>query len=601
MTELTTLNALSQVLNQAEDVRDALEASLRHVVDMMQLNTGWIFLRDEHSIFRLVARYGLPPAIDYPGPAWNDSCDCQDMCNDGKLTKAVNMVRCSRLRYAIGDKRGLYQHASVPLLLGNELLGILNVATTEFGRFNPAQLQLLSTVGMMLGIAITRMRLNEQVKIRRVQEQAIILQLSQDLLESDAIGSALHRIARVGARLLEIEACAFVVADEAAGVARLVAAHGWRFLPASGLPAALDEQNPHLWYLPEKSHRLHEDALETLPKMLSAQKFRSHLSKDVSIGGVVVGQLMVNTRSHRSFSQDDEQLLAMLAAQAAQALERERLQQESNERQRLEQELDLASDIQASFLPERNPSVPGFEIAAFYRAARQVGGDFYDFIALERAADTPSGPRARWGKPSVSQPLDGRLGVVIADVTGKGVPAALFMVLSRTLLRASALSGRSPEAVLQFANRMLLEDARTGLFVTAFYGIIDPPSGTLSFASGGHCYPVLFRADSGRAQLLEAQGIVLGVVQEPRFEQRSIQLGYGDVLVLYTDGVTEAMNSRRQLFEDERLSQVLEAYHHLPPQQIVERITAAVSAFAGSTPQTDDITMIVIKRQPPSA
>ena len=598
--ELTTLNALAQTLNRAEDVREALEASLRHMVQLMALTTGWIFLRDETGAFRLVARHGLPPAIEYPGKVWNDTCSCQDLCLEGKLHKAVNMVRCSRLRHAVGDKRGLNQHASVPIRIGDETLGIMNVAMTEFGQFTTAQLQLLSAISLMLGVAVTRMRLNEQVKVRRVQEQAALLQLSQDLLDSAAGDSALQRLARVGARLLEVESCAFVEADEATGQAILVAAHGWRFLPVSGLPLALDLRNPHLWYLPEQSSNLRQDALETLPPLLAAQDFSSHLAQEVVVGGAPVGLLMINNRGPRQFSADDTQLLAMLASQAAQARERERLQKAANERQRLEQELDLARDIQASFLPDCCPHVPGYEIAAFYQAARQVGGDFYDFILLDEPPTEPGQQRSfsRRAKASLPSPPPrptGRFGIVIADVTDKGVPAALFMALSRTVLRTTAIEGRAPAAVLEFANRLILADSRSGLFVTTFYGILDPATNRFTYANGGHNYPLLFHAATGEIEQLQAKGLVLGVMPDPVFEQRNVGLAPGDVLVFYTDGVTEAMNARRQLFDEQRLIQVLRESHTLRAEQIIERINAAVTAFAAGAAQMDDITLVVVK------
>jgi sigma-B regulation protein RsbU (phosphoserine phosphatase) len=604
--ELTTLNALALTLNRAVDLREALDSALSHIVELMNLSTGWIFLRDEGDTYRLVARHGLPPAIDYPGAAWKDVCSCQEMCSEGKLHKAVNMVRCSRLRYAVGDKRGLYQHASIPLRIGDDILGILNVATTEFGRFTQPQLQLLSTVGLLLGTAITRMRLHDEVTIRRVQEQATLLQLSQDLLGASALEPALQRLVRVGARLLHADACAFVEADEDRGRATLLAAHGWRYLPNTGLPTVLDATNPHLWYLPDTSTSLAKDTLDDLPQLLAAQKFQGHVSQEVSIGGAPVGTLMVNTRTQRQFLHDEIQLLALLGSQLAQTLERERLHQEALARQRLEQELDLARDIQASFLPECCPNVPGYQVAAFYRAARQVGGDFYDFIALgdeTRPASEPTVPRVggkpqRRGRGEVVPPeLDGRFGVVIADVTDKGVPAALFMALSRTLIRATAIDGRAPASVLDLANRLILDDARSGLFVTTFYGVLDSQTGEFVYANGGHNYPLLYRPATDEMVQLQAPGLVLGIMPEARFEQRSVQIDYGDVLCLYTDGVTESMNTRRQLFDEQRLIDVLRASHHLPADQIIEQILDAVLVFSAGVPQIDDITLVVMKRE----
>ncbi|NTV63091.1 MAG: GAF domain-containing protein, partial [Oscillochloris sp.] len=247
ITELTTLNALAQTLNRALDLRDALDSALAHIVDLMGLSTGWIFLRGEGDSFSLAARHNLPPAISYPGPAWDEVCDCQEQCYGGRLDKPVNMIRCSRLRDAVGDKRGLAQHASVPLRSGDEVLGILNVATTQWGRISVAELQLLSAVGYLLGTAIARAQLYDHVKVRRVQEQRALLSLSQELLVSEELEPALQRLARVGARLLDADACAFVEADEHGGRAVLRAAFGWQLPSDLAWPIPLDPASPHLW------------------------------------------------------------------------------------------------------------------------------------------------------------------------------------------------------------------------------------------------------------------------------------------------------------------------------------------------------------------
>jgi serine phosphatase RsbU (regulator of sigma subunit) len=619
--ELTTLNTLAQTLNRATDLRETLDTALGQVVELMGLRTGWIFLHEEGDDFRLAARHELPPALTYPGACWQGGCNCQSSLLTPKTQKNVQMVRCSRLRNAIGDKRSLAQHASVPLMNEHELLGILNVATTEYGRFSPPQMQLLSAVGAMLSTAITRLRLYEQVKIRRVQEQAALLKLSQELLGGESIEPALQRLVRVGARLLEADACAYIEADEQSGYALLQASHGWNKLPEQ-TPIVIDDANPHLWYLPESASQLAVEALDDLPPLLKAQNFQGHLSYAIEIAGVPVGVLMVNTYSPRRFLMDEAQLLALLGSQLAQTLERERLYQEALASHRFEQELDLARQIQASFLPSNYPAMPGYSMATFYRAARQVGGDFYDFIKL-RPYDHEHAPVDECGSvTSLSddmleskalglsphfapqkQPLDPnqevwqRVGFVIADVTDKGVPAALFMARSRTLIRATASNDLPPEHVLAQVNRLMLDDARSGLFVTCFYGILDTETHEFTFADGGHNYPLLYRHASESIEQLHAPGIVLGIMPEPRFEGRNTELYAGDVLCFYTDGVTEAMDSRRHLFSEERLIEVLRRYHHLPPDQIIERILEAVIKFSNGAAQADDITLVILKRE----
>jgi sigma-B regulation protein RsbU (phosphoserine phosphatase) len=607
--ELTTLNALAQTLNRALDLREALDSALVHIIELMGLQTGWIFLQTDAESYTLAARHNLPPAIAYPGAAWEDGCDCQEACHAGKLDKAVNMVRCSRLRSAVGDKRGLAQHASVPLRSGDEVLGILNVATTQWGRIAPAELQLLSAAGYLLGTAIARARLYDDVKVRRVQEQRALLSLSQELLVSEELEPALQRLARVGARLLEADACAFVEADELGGRAILRAAYGWQIPRDAPWPVTLDPTSPHLWYLPERSADVTGDALIDLPDLLAQQHFASHLGIAVELGGAPVGTLMVNSHTTRQFLDDEAQLLGLLANQLAQTLERERLHQEALARQRLEQELDLAREIQASFLPNSCPQVPGYQIEAYYRAARQVGGDFYDFIELPPPPGSPAPPPEpprrtevvfRGGRRVAPEPqpirADQRFGVVIADVTDKGVPAALFMALSRTLLRATAIDGRAPAEVLQRANRLILADSRAGLFVTCFYAILEAEAGIVTFANGGHNYPLHYETKSGEIHPLRAQGIVLGIIPQPTFAQQEIVLAPGDVLLLYTDGVTEMMNPQRELFGDDRLAAVLRQNHHRSPHEIINAVLAALNAFAMGQSQSDDITMVVIKR-----
>lgn len=579
LAEWAALRSFAQTLNQTLDLRAALEAALGHILALTGLEAGWIYLRDEGDQFTLAARQHLPPALNYPSLAWQGECACQETCRAGQL-REPSFMACSRLRGAVGDKRGLSHHVSIALRDNSRVVGILNLATSQWARLKTPEQHLMAAIGDLLGTAIARAYLYEEYSVRRVQERRALLSLSQELLVSDDLEPALQRLVRVGARLLDADACAFVEADEEGGRAVLRACYGWALPAGSPWPLTLDEEHPHLWYLPERSAQLPTDALMRLPPLLRRQNFQDHLAVTVELGGAQLGLLLVNTITPRSFLDSEAELLGLLASQLAQMIDRERLNQEALARQRLERELDLAREIQASFLPDCCPFVPGLQIEAFYRAARQVGGDFYDFIELPPAT-------------SGSAP---RLGVIIADVTDKGVPAALFMALSRTLIRASAIDGRPPVAVLQRANRLILADSRAGLFVTCFYAQIDPATGQIAFANGGHNYPLLYRRAAGKVIPLAAQGIVLGIIPDPHFAPGELALEPGDVLLFYTDGITEAMNPERELFGDDRLAAVLRATHHQTPAAIVAAVLAAVNAFAGDAPQADDMTMVVIKR-----
>lgn len=273
-------------------------------------------------------------------------------------------------------------------------------------------------------------------------------------------------------------------------------------------------------------------------------------------------------------------ILSGVAQQTATAIQSARLQVESVERQKLEQELHVARQIQASFLPDTAPQIAGWDLAAYWEGARQVSGDFYDFIPLPHGESA----NAPWG-------------FVMADVADKGVPAALFMALSRTLVRTMAIDGRSPAEVLAQANDLIMSNARSDLFVTLFYAILDPDEGVLTYANGGHNPPLLFDGDSGEVTELAAQGMALGVITGIELEQRETQLGSGDLLLLYTDGVTDAHNEAVKEFGLERLCAVVRAHRTAPAVGIVRAINQAVDDFVGDTPQFDDFTLVVLKRE----
>lgn len=292
--------------------------------------------------------------------------------------------------------------------------------------------------------------------------------------------------------------------------------------------------------------------------------------------GRLVGILIVGEPpAHgRSFSPRRMNILNGIAHQAATAVVNNQLYKESAERSRLEQELSVAHEIQASLIPHGSPEIPGCTVASFWQAARQVSGDFYDFLALP----------------------DGRWGIVIADVADKGVPAALFMALSRTVLRTVAFNRDDPAQVLMRTNRIIDSDTQTDLFVTVFYAVWDPAKQVLVYANGGHNPPLLLQK-KGNPQLLKGSGIALGVLPDVTIDQHAIRLRPGDTLIFYTDGVTEAMNEDYDEFGLHRLRVVAENNRKRSAQEIVQEITRAVHMHAGDTAQSDDLTLVVLKRE----
>jgi serine phosphatase RsbU (regulator of sigma subunit) len=307
-----------------------------------------------------------------------------------------------------------------------------------------------------------------------------------------------------------------------------------------------------------------------------AQGLQAILCIPLILDGSTIGALYADHRSPKViFSRTMIPLLAAFGTQAAIAIEKARLHEKEIQLQRLDKELSVGQQIQLSLLPQTCPSVPGWEFAATYQAARVVGGDFYDFIQLP----------------------DEKLGVVVADVADKGIPAAIFMAVSRTIIRTTALSDCTPAEALIQANNLILQESANDMFLTAFYSVLDASTGQLVFANGGHNHPLLLRAATNAFETLTARGIVLGVFPDIQSENKEVWLSTGDVLVFYTDGLTEAMDMDYQEFGEARLRQAIAESPRGSPSEIVNAILEAMSLFTNGAEQSDDLTIVVIKCQ----
>jgi serine phosphatase RsbU (regulator of sigma subunit) len=295
--------------------------------------------------------------------------------------------------------------------------------------------------------------------------------------------------------------------------------------------------------------------------------------------GQVVGMINLGPRlSEADYSSQDLKLLDGLTDHAAASvrvallvLERDA---EMQARERIESEIHVAQLIQQQFLPKTLPEMRGWDVHAYYRPAREVGGDFYDFIPTER----------------------GRLVITTGDVTGKGVPAALVMATTRSILRGEARRLSDPTAILESANELLVPDIPTNMFVTCLCAVFDPTTGEMTLANAGHNLPYVRPAQENVADELKVTGMPLGLLQDSTYENRSTVIQPGETLVLHSDGITEAHNERGEMFGFPRVRELIACCED--PAELIDRLLESVADFVGpDLEQEDDVTLVVLHRQ----
>jgi serine phosphatase RsbU (regulator of sigma subunit) len=363
--------------------------------------------------------------------------------------------------------------------------------------------------------------------------------------------------------------------------------HDFALAACCGLPPGLERDNRRYLCQPPDCHcqnLLRNDRLVRAVNIVECTRLQHAARDDGDTQGLLfhatvplisqnrpVGLINIATEEWEFLTSADLQFLSTAGLQVAIALERARLYDlAETQRIRLEQELKMARAVQKSLLPTQPPNIPGFTLVADWRSAREVAGDFYDFISLS----------------------DGRWGFVLADVSGKGAPAALYMAMTRSLIRSEARHHANPAAVLTEVNRRLLVESPCEMFVTVFYAVLDPAQRSLTYASAGHEPPFLRRA-SGRMERLACGGLIMGQFEQLSLSDETLKLESGDTLVAYTDGLTDTVNKQEEDYSQKRLAETLNSAPACA-QEILTHILKDLEIFAGPAPQPDDLTLVIL-------
>jgi phosphoserine phosphatase RsbU/P len=333
------------------------------------------------------------------------------------------------------------------------------------------------------------------------------------------------------------------------------------------------------WELPEGGATINNSASSVPTAGLRLASCEKCLAVPISVSGRRIGVLAVADKESRDggvldFTPTDARLLSLFANQAAAAIENARLHKEALEKERIERELELAAAIQREILPRALPLIEGLELAAANVPTRQVGGDYFDWFPLS----------------------GGRLGFLVADVSGKGVPAALLVSTVHSAVHLQIDEAKTIADLVARIDRHLQRFAATRKFLTLFFGLIEPDTGRLRYVSAGH-NPVLLVRAGGSIVRLESTGVPVGMLPNSSWREEAVELSPGDLLCVYTDGVTEAVNDRDEEFGLERLSGIVAAGAARPVRELSDAVLAAVADFARGMPQYDDQTLLLVRRK----
>ncbi len=309
------------------------------------------------------------------------------------------------------------------------------------------------------------------------------------------------------------------------------------------------------------------------PRYVNArEETRSEMVAPIITNDEVIGVFDLESDQLNAYTLDDLQVLLLLASQVAIIIEKVMLHEQLIAKKRLEGQLEVARQVQLQLLPPRDPQLEGFDISAYNYPTEEVSGDYYDWVRI----------------------YEDQIGLVVADVSGKGVPAALLMAFLRASLRAAIHIGYAPHISMAKVNYLLWESIERNQFVTAFYAVLDASNRTLAYTNAGHNPPLLLNAD-GQARFIERGGLPLGMFKDTRYYEYYLPIESGQTLVIYTDGVTEATNASDEEYGRERLERTARAGHHLSAKELISFIHKDVLAWTDGQGANDDITFVIIK------
>lgn len=462
---------------------------------------------------------------------------------------------------------------TVPLRQGSEPLGVAVLLHGDGLPPSPEEIAFFGELGTQLSIAVGNARVYADAMREKVQNQ-LLLELGTRISGSLDTEKLLEQILDLVFQVVRYDAAGIYLVDKKTQWITRQTIRGYD--PARDEAVRLKVGKGLIGWVAKTGQGVIVPDVRSDPRYVNAREAtRSEMVAPIRIGSEVIGAFNLESDEPDAYEVEDMELLMAFAAQAAVAIERTRLHEEVLEKRRLDEEVTIGQRIQRSFLPARNPEVRNFDIAGANYSSERVGGDYYDFIRI----------------------ADEQMGIVVGDVSGKGIAAALIMAAFRASLIAEIRNNYAIRTTMAKVNRLLWESVEPDRFVTALFGVLDTSARRLTYVNAGHNPALLLRASSGQFDMLEATGPLLGTFESATFKERVVDLRPGDLLVMYTDGVTEAMTPGGDLFGEERLRKVIEERRTEPAAVVLRGIWEAIQTFQAGE-QEDDVTIVVVRSLP---
>jgi sigma-B regulation protein RsbU (phosphoserine phosphatase) len=477
------------------------------------------------------------------------------------------------------SRKAIHSVVAVPLRRHKTILGVLQaINKLDGGRFSDDDLAMLQALADLVAIAIDNARLYKRLR-KESREKQILYELGKKISSSLDLDEVLNTILDSALEVVAYDAAGIYLVKPGTQTIRHQTVRGYDEEVEAKTPLKVGEGIIG-WTVKTGKGIIVPDVSKDSRYIQVRPETRSEMAVPIISNGTVIGAFNVESDHLDAYNGDTLKMLEAFSSQAAISIEMATLHQERLERKRIEEELAISRRIQQSFLPARNPDLAGFDVAGINIPSGEVSGDYYDFIKI----------------------TDSDWGIVIGDVVGKGIPASLIMASFRAGLIAEIRNNYSIRVILSKVSNLLHESLQPNEFVTAFYGVLNLGNWTFTYTNAGHNYPLL-RRSGGKYEFLTEGGLPLGLFADTSYEERIIGLGSGDVMVLYTDGLVEAMDGGGGEFGVGRLTEIVERAHELTAQAILDKIQCSLARFqegdgpaalSGSQHQ-DDITIVVVK------